>query len=118
MKAVNRLDYGIELRRKLQFDLITVTEYLNLEEKADALYSQPFKPEMITELFEGWGQSTILRHYKNGKFEIICDGERIAYYTPSITVNKQPQTLNDFISDCQRAGIELTFKKEIEDKLC
>ena len=22
------------------------------------------------------------------------------------------------ISDCQRAGIELTFKKEIEDKLC
>lgn len=27
-----------------------------------------------------------------------------------------PETLSDFISDCERAGIELTFKSEIIDK--
>lgn len=29
----------------------------------------------------------------------------------------KPKTINDFISDCTRSGIELTFKQEIADKL-
>ena len=121
MKAVNRLDYGIELRRKLQFDLITVTKYLNLEEKADALYSQPFKPEMITELFEGVVKGENDDWFMNG----YCFFYRFNQCEWKYWNNKSCHlwvdnilTLNDFISDCQRAGIELTFKKEIEDKLC
>jgi len=88
-------------------------------------YSQPFKPEMITELFENASQSFLTlwvfsgkpneEGYQNYNVEL---GHENYYYRCFGIVHKfpNPQTLNDFISDCQRAGIELTWKPEIINK--
>lgn len=91
------------------------------------LYSQPFKPEMITELFEGWSQDGSYYasplHIDNINYEnkvyylrFHWDKYSIVYKTKndqhSIYVgnNKIPRTLDDFINDCQRAGIKLERK--------
>lgn len=96
--------------------------------QAERFYSQPFKPELITELFEG------LKLTKEKYFIVIsCNDFIIEMAVESHPINSNyivydhkggncinfiiPKTLNDFISDCQRAGIELTFKPEIKEKL-
>jgi len=78
--------------------------------KLKDFYSQPFKPELITELFEGWKYETDLYEglYYNPKTSKIIrrDGD--------VGLNTYaPDTINDFISDCNRAGIELNWKPEI-----
>ena len=88
-------------------------------------YSQPFKPEMITELF-GWIQMEKWNEYAK-RFD-DNRGHSIRFKS-SETYNLgtydnhgepisdsnliKPKTPNDFISDCNRAGIELEFKPEI-----
>jgi hypothetical protein len=78
-------------------------------------YLQPFKPELITELFEGWGLTKIYHEYP------YTDGEYQLKFVNGYmeTANKNgaiygkiftPRTLDDFINDCQRAGIELTWR--------
>ena len=81
-------------------------------------YSQPFKPEMITELFEGWESYFSGTNFQdNGKHEINILPELLFYgikkYLASDSFDHSyPETLNDFIRDCQRAGIELTWKEQ------
>ena len=92
--------------------------------KLKDFYSQPFKPELITELFEGWkfewqnksksiesstGECRIYFYDNKVSYEITI------YVEPenNIYFGALPQTLNDFISDCNRAGSELEFKPEI-----
>lgn len=81
--------------------------------------SQPFKPELITELFKGWefiakntnkyckGKDSIgiyVRPFVGKPFmQIYLDG----YGQPALPI---PRTLDDIINDCQRAGIELEWK--------
>ncbi len=88
-------------------------------------YSQPFKPEMITELFEGWGFQHIHtiggikisgKRYRNLGYEIEVTFYDAQYYdiaqgVDDITDFIYPRTLDDFINDCARAGIELEWKK-------
>jgi hypothetical protein len=81
-------------------------------------YSQPFKPELITELFEGF----IYLTNKLNKEHIIIEGrgaddDTVQFYPESdsytigeIQFQVLPRTLDDFINDCQRAGIELTWR--------
>ena len=87
-------------------------------------YSQTFKPEMITELFEGWGldKSVTYDFYLKKEGIVItmpnrddpANGDFIKYETIESEIGTTyPETLNDFISDCNRAGIELTWKPEI-----
>jgi hypothetical protein len=81
-------------------------------------YSQPFKPELITELFEGINYEGD-NIYVNNTLQIvdICcgvNGDEVFYngggepktqhYSPF------PRTLDDFITDCSRAGIKLYWK--------
>ena len=87
--------------------------------KAIDFYSQPFRPELITELFEPIKYKNPLCYNCEGGGMIslsnqpkkcgLCGGK--GYNTLG-----KCETLDHFISDCQRAGIELTFNQQIADK--
>lgn len=85
-------------------------------------YSQPFKPELITELFEGWvTDATDESEYPYANYwydsSSIISAEFGEYFDNNLYLLNQelilckPRTLDDFINDCQRAGIELTWKE-------
>lgn len=87
-----------------------LNEYIIWFDTLKEFYSQPFKPEMITELFEGWEGYDGHYYYKK---QAIFDFGYTNYEIKSNINWKIPRTLNDFISDCNRAGIELNWKPEI-----
>jgi hypothetical protein len=94
--------------------------------------SKPFKPEIITELFEGINvderdenpydpdvtEPQMVDVYEiNYKTEITFNqkepskfGYTICYDYDNYQLYPYPRTLDDFINDCQRAGIELNWK--------
>ena len=74
-------------------------------------YYQKFKPEMIAELFE------VINNYK---FEFLDYPNgcimTIKVQNREIRTYYNILTLNDFIRDCQRAGIELQWRPEPQTK--
>ena len=83
-------------------------------------YSQPFKPELITELFEGWEEYTGIHdlYYNNYKSQEVRFNKNNKHlydiYQDSLSrcvTFYKPRTLDDFITDCQRAGIQLIWKE-------
>jgi hypothetical protein len=84
-----------------------------------AIVSQPFVKEMIVELFEGF-TFNLCDYFcmdKKGQ-KIRFEDFKIEFYSTKFSyLFPMPKTLNDFISDCQRAGIDLEFKEEITSKL-
>lgn len=74
----------------------------------DALekYSQPFKPELITEMFENIDCSAV---YVNEGEPIACRNynPQLKQKLIAISIKNNPRTLDDFINNCQQAGIEL-----------
>jgi hypothetical protein len=78
-------------------------------------YSLPLNPEDIPKLFKGWSKSGglyfILHKYnidfsnKAEYWKFTKDSVRLVFSAPI------PRTLNEFISDCDRAGIKLTWKE-------
>ncbi len=87
-------------------------------------YSQPFKPELIAELFEGWActlrTENEVRIANNDNlilFQYCKSINRISYYTEHTADQdlRLPLTLDRFISHCEEVHIELKWK-EIEVK--
>lgn len=130
MKAITFLEWLVS-----QSDLNLTDLHIDGKLKTAAFfYSQPFKPELITELFEGWeliGDDK----YSNGKITYSIPLNQIfTHYEEEDDSDLWLKdlvcigTLNDFISDCDRvnkelknqninsSGIELTFKPEIVEK--
>ncbi len=107
---------------------VDIALYLDKAAMSDSVtefYSQPFKPELITELFEGWtfqyvrtisGIKTSGKRYRHLGYEIevtFHDGSRyydIAQGVDDIADFFYPRTLDDFINDVTRAGIELKWR--------
>lgn len=124
MKAINFLEWftawDMEACEHTNYEC-----YVNELGKVSVFYLTPFKPEMITELFEGWAEWFAEDKdfsYRSSECFVIQglnDWEKISMYdelsNASMSTN-MPKTLNDLISDCQRAGIELTFKPEIVER--
>lgn len=79
-----------------------------------------FKPELITELFEGWKNSGASESYTGlhsaqAYFHKKTRTYLLKVYIPGIKRHNAytmfvPRTLDDFITDCQRAGIELEWR--------
>jgi hypothetical protein len=72
-------------------------------------YSQLFKPEMITEYFEGWMRDENKREYRNRP-------DRVKFYGDEVMVVKSStmdisKTLSQFITNCIQAGIKLTWRE-------
>jgi hypothetical protein len=79
-------------------------------------YSQKFYPEMITELFEGWIFDEELDCYTNFndtiEFCVSLNKDDDCYQTYKLNDDKWlhiPSCLGIFITDCQRANIELIW---------
>jgi hypothetical protein len=96
--------------------------YIDTISQMTWFYNQTFKPDMITEYFEGTEQTI-----KDGwKWMYKSENNRAIYFAVNFTESHQytisgygwtkPQTLNDFISDCNHVGIRLTPKPAILQK--
>jgi len=80
-------------------------------------YSQPFRPELITELFEGWtyDDSNYIYWYEPDNSDYVAsineDNNDLIIDSPknNLTVI-MPKTLDRFICNCQDAGIELEWR--------
>ena len=77
----------------------------------DNFYSQPFTPELIERYFEGF-QFVGLDCWDIVEYRFQFKKKRYMIYIGSETTitNAFPHTLDDFINDCQRAGIELVWR--------
>lgn len=87
-------------------------------------YGQPFRQEMLLTLFSGWQRQknsqgeNIDWYYSGSLVEKMDDIDFIApygkkgYYINEI-IFPLPATLDIFISDCSRAGVELTWQQEV-----
>ena len=115
---ISRMDNYIEC-----YDWLTMNGLTIEGDILNDFYSQPFKPELITELFEGWlkeihNSQELYIHWENWQIEFDENDRNNKYCIYSyygdwykITTLK-PRTLDDFINDCQRAGIELEWKEQ------
>jgi hypothetical protein len=118
-------------------------EFLERLEKLRKFYSQTFSPQLIVDFFEGWKQTdewdekikgTSLEHadcafYTNGMYLIRTIGKygydglqlkifditgKFTEYDSNYCVNPTPpNTVNDFVSDYDRAVGMLEWKKNI-----
>lgn len=85
-------------------------------------YNQPFEPELVPELFKGWKMTVVddikqlihkdsfisIELYKNYIVYIVIDKDKCKCTNATRMVI--PETLNDFIRDCQRVVIELEWR--------
>jgi hypothetical protein len=126
LTAREKYEYVLKLGYK-KLDIEDRFEIERYEVTFDTFYlnivSQPFKPELITELFEGWlkeihNSQELYIHWENWQIEFDENDRNNKYCIYSyygdwykITTLK-PRTLDDFINDCQRAGIELEWKEQ------
>jgi len=127
--AIEYLEY-IGLITRATFD-IRIIRAMDLY---TAALSQPFEPEMITRLFEGWeipdmgnGMRPVdvpkYNYYQSSDSSIGFPKVQIPHRQRFMGVEigigndakyyhfPEPKTLHDFIVNCQQAGIELTAKK-------
>ncbi len=139
MKAVtylewSNLEYAQNRYSADTAGMMLLSKWLKKDKQVRDFYSQPFKPEMITEYFEGWIFCSVPMDKDNDNYRNKAQHVRIWFYLESdwqrtmrvkvfpVDKNKQvfdfilPKTLDHFISDALRAGIELTFKPEITEK--
>jgi len=86
------------------------------------LYSIPFHQELIPEIFKYWHKSEFSNDFVNVKDG--CIWFRDSQYTIRTdknnpltgTILMTPRTVDDFVNDCSRVGIDLFWKEEIINK--
>ena len=84
-------------------------------------YTQEFLPQMIMQYFEGWEEGNI---YPYGNFQDTGTSygfamkEHLAtYFVGTGELNMiLPETLDDFVRDCERCNIPLVWEKQIVEK--
>lgn len=102
--------------------------FWNDSQSKRTFYSQPFKPEMITDIFEGWENNQGIRFHQNSNgtyFTIVFQGASdncfyIKIYKDDDTelfkiYIEDVKTLDEFILRCNKV-IELTYTPEIVNK--
>ena len=113
MKAYSYLQLSVmQHNDQLPDDYMDTMERIAVNKTPDEFYSQEFKPELITELFEGWELSEDGVYYNGDIFiDYDCNGDGLNICYSGVSIVPMPRTLDDFITDCQRAGIELEWKR-------
>ncbi len=128
MKVYNYLEWCLlnqkeYVKEQEMLNLIATLEHKKSHEiaywtyrKIQEFYSQKFRPEMIVEYFEGWecmvsADFDTYENTINTLFNILISNEWITYESMKCNFTiVHPENLNDFIRDCQRAGIELQWR--------
>ena len=115
MKAVSLIEFIVSTDWKTQGKLLDyiglpeVPNKTNIRIYADFL-NQPFTPEMIVEKFKGWKYDDTYNEFFHNSIKIEFDiGGNIFN---RIKVPFLPKTLEDFITFCSYADIELEFKEQ------
>jgi hypothetical protein len=104
-------------------------DHINKITKLKQFYTQTFTPNMIIELFDGWERNdeclqnfyldinekdywwVLMRDEDSSQIEIRkCETRSGNEYKYKLLEALRPQTLNDFISDCNRVDIKLIWK--------
>jgi hypothetical protein len=106
----------IDMAYYVVFELVThnTTPFF---ERIIPLYSQPFKPEMITEYFEGWESfegDVLSECFRNKENEIVIGNAIYAYSHIEVNEDKfptMPKTLSQFITNAIQADIKLYWKE-------
>lgn len=106
----------------LIFKTITKTVPKIVLKHVSEFYNQKFEPTMITEYFDGWlvtdDNENIFYNKDTGDYRLRCtayENERnvfvlIINHKINFMNTRETQTLDDFISDCLRAGIKLMWR--------
>ena len=119
MKAINFIEFHCNSFNKCEAGEITIQEHYNQMEDAGVFYSQLFKPELIEKYFEGWETKDFPDNsiYYNwgepflGAVFNFNKHSKVVKILKDKTYLLKVKTLDQFITDCQRAGIELSFNK-------
>lgn len=80
------------------------------------LLSKKFEYDMIEKYFEGWKKISDDYYCSESGLSYEIDSFGYHYTNTNNTWNQMPfppETLHDFIRDCQRSGIELILKQDI-----
>jgi hypothetical protein len=100
----------IEYTKCLPTESISYVDVLSVIQDVAHWYSQPFRPEMILE-FKGVTMSDLNRqdvyYFEDATIRFKTKRWLIEFPNDLLITNPYPRTLDDFINDCQRAGIEL-----------
>jgi hypothetical protein len=87
------------------------------KEYAQKLYTQPFDPQNILNLFEGWEYDACCGCY----IDSTEDRNIVRFDEVSYTINTErfskPAHTDDFIRDCRQVGVKLLWSEEMADKL-
>lgn len=89
----------------------------NLRWPVAEFYAQPFTPDLIPKLFKGWEVMGVHAIEILGPNEEVMDfyakqgGLLIIQCDDLSTARSKPRNLDDFISDCTRAGIKLFWRE-------
>jgi len=77
-------------------------------------YAQPFQPDMIIDLFANTERASGIYLIGEGDWVDVYPVKK--KYSPLSKINIPFGTLDQFIGDCQRFGLELVWKEEVIDK--
>ena len=128
MKAMNHIHYC----KNLPFNIGEVEDFLSKFDKAITFYSQPFHPLLIAKYFEGWKVSTKIggtkadcnrENSENCKHRIIFNPHNRAFCLgywenmESYSIEREPKTIDEFITRCYTNGIELIFSQQAKSDL-
>lgn len=115
LKLKKKIEYYKAVKGYPEHMVIPISSY-HLDKWYHTFTQQPFKPELIAELFQ---YRLFGDNYKNvdGYFYIYVSGREIEIDTGNETIDYGnyyvcgiPRTIDEFISDCRRAGIELKWR--------
>lgn len=116
MKALTFLGKYNELRLLLSQNKISMNEMIREIMNYAEEVNRPFKPGMITVLFKDISQEINLEGmliplFYSPDWEFYFEFWEQATYSGKCEIETNiPETLDDFIRDCERAGIELEWK--------
>lgn len=120
--AINRINTEF---KDIGFGFAVVKDFLNKLHNLSKLYSQTFKPDMITGFFEGWekveGYNGVYAYKWDEQYSIINAEHTLIIDDTYISIDtskfRLPKTLDSFKTLLEeQAGIELVWKEEIERK--
>jgi hypothetical protein len=115
----------------LKISMDWLKDELDTQVAIDAFYSQSFKPEMITELFEGWGfnpesETVWLKpEGPRGVFSELMEpdvfiefgnGTDIFNHDTNLYIGATPRNIGRFIDHCYDAGLPLYLNEETRKK--
>lgn len=115
MKVLSYLEYS---SKGGIVDIALQIEKLGWDGGVTDFFAQQFKPELVYKYFDIDTDETIESQFFDNIYLLDFAGHTVeigadsCFYYLNNLATPMPRTLDDFINDCQRAGIELQWKNQ------